>query len=669
MALLQVKSNAQIDEDAAKDRAKVKELNQPKFATELAAYISTCFEAAKDHRETEGITDRLNESARQKKGMYSATKIAAINKQGGSRLYFNITDTKAEAVEAWLQDVLVPVGDRPWAVQPTPIPDLGDDRKDEVVEQMLLLVQDAQDQGQELTPEDYYQFAAETYDKMLKDDVNEAKERAARMEQKMADQLIEGDFFTALDAFKQRLATFQLAIMKGPVIKKKRRLTFVKDPISGVQVPEVVEDQIPTWCAPSPHDFYPGPSARNVEDAYICEVVHLNKKQLSDLRGVDGYNTKAIEALLNANSLPKLDITLPGNDEREDIEDIDTDETNLPDSTLQAIEFWGPARGSVLKAWGMKGIDDDNRYYDICGILAGTYVIKAILNPSPLGQKPYYICGFINSPDSIWGTSLPEKMKDCQDMVNACGRNMANNIAVAAGPQVSVDIGALPPGVDPTKIHPMKVWQYYGDKTPGRLPINFFQPTANANELLAVMSAFETRADDRTMVPRYSYGNQDAGGGAAETASGLSMLMNAASKGIKRLVGEVDRLVLRPLLYQLYVWNMLYLDNDKFGHLKGDVQIVPKGALAMLLRDQTLLRQQEFLNFTNNPTDMQIIGMEGRANVLRRVAARLDIDPDKVVPDEATLRQRVQDELDQQMAMQELAATDGPQGGKEMPVE
>ena len=43
-------------------------------------------------------------------------------------------------------------------------------------------------------------------------------------------------------------------------------------------------------------------------------------------------------------------------------------------------------------------------------------------------------------------------------------------------------------------------------------------------------------------------------------------------------------------------------------------------------------RQLEFLQNTNNPTDMEIMGMTGRGAVLRSVSQTIGLDGDKVVP-------------------------------------
>lgn len=43
---------------------------------------------------------------------------------------------------------------------------------------------------------------------------------------------------------------------------------------------------------------------------------------------------------------------------------------------------------------------------------------------------------------------------------------------------------------------------------------------------------------------------------------------------------------------------------------------------------------------TANPIDMQIIGLEGRAELLRHAAKRLDVNPDRVVPNPSKFKQQ-----------------------------
>jgi hypothetical protein len=78
-------------------------------------------------------------------------------------------------------------------------------------------------------------------------------------------------------------------------------------------------------------------------------------------------------------------------------------------------------------------------------------------------------------------------------------------------------------------------------------------------------------------------------------------------------------------------------------------------------KEAAQVRLNEFLMTTGNPVDMQIVGMEGRAELLRHAVKRLDIpSPDKVVPSATVARQRAQQAQMQQMqAMQTQQAAQG----------
>ena len=78
---------------------------------------------------------------------------------------------------------------------------------------------------------------------------------------------------------------------------------------------------------------------------------------------------------------------------------------------------------------------------------------------------------------------------------------------------------------------------------------------------MAIIEKFYQFADDFSLVPRYMAGS-DKVGGAGRTASGLSMLMDAANKGLKGVVANVDHAVLSPMLRKLYNHNMMYDPDD-----------------------------------------------------------------------------------------------------------
>ena len=66
----------------------------------------------------------------------------------------------------------------------------------------------------------------------------------------------------------------------------------------------------------------------------------------------------------------------------------------------------------------------------------------------------------------------------------------------------------------------------------------------------------------------------------------------------------------------------------------GDVNIVARGVNAMLKEEKQEIRRTEFLAATNNPADLEIIGMEGRRELLREVAEGIDLEGlAKVLPE------------------------------------
>jgi hypothetical protein len=158
-----------------------------------------------------------------------------------------------------------------------------------------------------------------------------------------------------------------------------------------------------------------------------------------------------------------------------------------------------------------------------------------------------------------------------------------------------------------------------------------------------VYEHWETKADDATGIPRYTYGN-DATGGSADTASGLSMLMNNAAKGLRRAISNVDLNVIAPTINDTFYNEMLYNPDHS---IKGDCIIVPRGAAAILVRESHQSKRLQFLQLTANPIDAPIIGPKHRAALLREVAQSLDLPVDEVVPTD--------DEIQANMAMQQQA--------------
>lgn len=624
--------------------------NQP-FITGLTAYIRKCWDQARTAKQMT-VEPRMIQNLRARRSEYDPEKLGQIREMGGSEIFAGLTSVKTRAAASWLRDVLMQSGsERPWTLRPTPLPDLPPQLAEQLIGVVAQPIKQALMSGQPVGQEQVVDMMQEAKEEALNALREEARVRADRMADKMEDQLVQGGFMQALDAFIDDITTFPSAILKGPVIRKKKTLKWV--PKDGTNFsPEVTEELVAEWERTSPFDIYPSPAATNVHEGYLIEKHKLSREDLNQMIGVEGYDDKSIRMVLDEYGRNGLREWLTNDVAMASAEGKATTQiAQNVDGLIDALQFWGPVQGKVLLDWGMdkSEIEDPLREYNIEAWLIGTHVIKAVINSDFLGRKPYYVASYEDVPGSFWGRSVADLIRDSQIVVNAAARAIVNNMGIASGPQVVVNVDRLAPGEDITQLTPWRIWQVNNDPTgAGQAPVSFNQPDSRIAELVGVFEKFSEMADEYSGIPKYMGGEP---GGVGRTASGLSMLMGNASKSIKQVISNIDIGVMTPLLERLYDHNMQFSDDPD---LKGDVHIIARGATSLVAKDTAQVRRNEFLMATANPVDMQIVGVEGRAAILRETAKNLDMDVDKVVPPLTKLRQQL---AAQQMMQQQQQGT------------
>jgi hypothetical protein len=467
--------------------------------------------------------------------------------------------------------------------------------------------------------------------------MEEAKFKVKQMENKMEDQLIEGGFITAFDSFIDDITTFPCAFLKGPIVRRKPTMKWNQNALSGYQL-EIVDDLVLEWERVDPFMIYPSPASTGINDGYLIERHKLRQLDLEEMIGVEGYDDDAIRQVIEDYGRGGLQEWLIVDSTKAQAEGRSTTAVmQNSEHLIDAIQFWGMVSGQMLRDWGLSDteVPDITKQYPCEAWLIGSYVIKASLNYHPLGQKPYYKASYEGVPGTFWGNSTYDLIKDCQDMCNSATRALANNMGIASGPQVWVNVDRTPQGEDITQMYPWKIHQVTSDPMgSSAAPIGFFQPNSNAQELMAVYEKFSILADEYSGIPRYMTGSSPTGG-AGRTASGMSMLMGNANKSMKQVVANIDNSVMTPLLERLYFYNMKYSEDNE---LKGDITIVARGSNSIVAKETAQVRRNEFLQATANPIDMQIMGIDGRATLLRETARQLDVNPDDVVPPREKLR-------------------------------
>ena len=644
------------DLEAAAQREASERQNSP-MVQGLAAHTRHRWEVMRDHFRDE-LEDRLTSCVRARNMEYEPAKLAEIQNQGGSEIFMGIVSAKCRTATAWLRDTLLGQGtDKPWSLTSTPIPEVPPDvamAMQNIMRQNLM--QYYAEGGEQPSPEELRQLASGMKDTAMRAMKFEAEKRIERMEAKLEDQMVEGGWTKALFEFTNDIATFPYAIMKGPIPRKRKTMKYVE---GGLEVVEVVRDE---WERVDPFKFYWSPWGDDIQHMPVVEVHHLTRDDVESMIGVEGYDEASVRSLLidfGGGGLNWLD---QDSSDYEEVSGIDLD--NASSDVIAAIQLWDTIPGDLLIEWGLseEEIPDPQKSYPCEVWMVKNTVIRAVLNYDPLGRKPYYVTSFEKIPGRLDGNGVADLCMDAQNMCNAAARALANNMGISSGPQVGVNISRLPAGEDITQMYPWKIWQFrqseYNDATP---PMTFFQPNSNAQELMGVFDRFMAISDEVSGIPRYMTGQHVPGAG--RTSSGLSMLMSNAGKSIKQVISNIDFDVIRPMLERQYQRNLRYSEDPD---LIGDVQILARGAMSLVVKEAEAVRKNEFLRLVlESPVAQQIVGLPGTAELLRDMAGNLNTNVDRLVPSREDVQK--QQMMQQQMMMQQQALEQAQNSEEEGP--
>ena len=640
-------------------RAEAQKANSQPVVQALAGYIRKKWMSAMMAKQMTSEIKMLK-SVRARRGEYDPDKLAQLREQGSSTIYMMLTSNKCRAASSWLKDTLVTsTEDKPWTISPSPMPELPPNQVQGIMEQAQGEVEALYMQGTPPTDQQVRERLLEMKDMAMSHMQDIAKRTAERMELKMSDQLFEGNWNKAFSEFLDDITTFPSAIMKGPVVRKRPKLKWVPGPNETYDM-SVVDELALEWERVDPFNLYPAADMSDIEDGAIIERHKLSRADLQAMIGVEGYSEDAIRGVLEEYGKGGLRDWIYVDMNKAAAEGKSTMGVQQnPSELIDALQYWGSVQGQLLRDWGMteEEIPDPLMDYPIEGWVVGHWVIKAAVNPDPMGRKPYFKASYEEVPGAFWGNSVADLCRDTQDICNAAARSLVNNLSIASGPQVVYNIDRLPQGENITQLYPWKVWQVTSDPLAGSAPpMQFYQPNSLAAELMAVYEKFATLADEYTGIPRYMTGDSPAGG-AGRTASGMSMLMTNAGKSIKQVIANIDATVIKPAIDRLYFYNMRYgTDPD----LKGDINVRAKGAASLVQKEQAQVRQNQFLQIAlQSPIVQQVVGMEGIAELLRQSAKTLDLNPDLIVPRVEVIKQRMINEQAMQQQQMQAAQTGG----------
>jgi hypothetical protein len=600
--------------------------------TVLSGALRDIFLEHERSRRESGVEEQMITALYDFNCQYSSTKAAELQKAGMATTYFGLVGEKCTDALSWLSDVFLGESSKPWQLKATPVPEV----PEELSEFALAAgVKEAKGYleglGQEPTPEDGAKAASLVRQAMQDAVLVETDRRAKQMERQINDQLTEGGWGPALQDFLFDVVVEKAAILKGPIVRERQKKVWGRN-AKGRPTVSYAWHPAMTVSRVSPFDAYPSSATVGFEGDFI----ERTRYRLSDLFWMlkqDHFVESQVRSVIADFQV------LAGTDTRvvdSNVAPVLQGQTGQAKvaGTVEGLDYWLTVTGAWLRNAGWAKmpfggeIKEDQLYHIEVITVAGKVVFLGEME-DPRGKKPYYKTGWMSIPGSFWYKSLPEILKDIGDICNADARSLVNNMGLASGFQVIIpDIQRLL-GDKLTTMFPHKIWQFKNPTNSSALPIDFKQPDSNAQELLAIINECRQWADSRSGVPKYLVGGEPPPG-VGRTASGISMLLNSAAKGIRRVVIAVDRDVVCPLLEKIYEKNLM---DSPDASVLGDLEVAPAGAVETLVKAELAERRLSLIDAMAKSPDAELVGVRARANVWREAFRSVEMDgPAVLVP-------------------------------------
>tara|TARA_E500000081_G_C6135776_1_gene356618 strand:- start:969 stop:3140 length:2172 start_codon:yes stop_codon:yes gene_type:complete len=476
-------------------------------------------------------------------------------------------------------------------------------------------------------------------------EISPAQKAARRMEKIIHDQIEESNGASEIRNSLFESALFGTGIVKGPFNFNKTLHRWTQREGSD-RTYSPVDVRVPRLEFVSIWDFFPDPNATNIDEAeYVFHRHRMNRTQLRGLGKMPYFDKEAIRESLQMG---------PNYVEKDYEQELKDDSRNeeYGSQQFEVLEYWGVMDAEYCRQVGME-IDEDIDDLDEVQInawLCGGKMLRAVVNPFTPFRIPYHAFSYEKNPYSFFGIGVAENMDDSQKIMNGHARMAIDNLALSGSVVFDVDETALVGGQS-MEIYPGKVFRRQAG-VPGTA-INGLKFPNTTNENMQMFDKFRQLADEQTGIPSYSHG-QTGVQSMTRTASGMSMLLGAASLNIKTVIKNLDDFLLKPLGEAYFQWNMQFLES-KLG-TEGDLEVKATGTNSLMQKEVRSQRLTMFLQTAANPAVAPFIKMN---KLISELAYSLDLDPDELMndPEEAAMMAQI---IGMQNAGQTLSPEAGP---------
>lgn len=580
-------------------------------------------------RKDELVTERAPIEARwvqdyaQYHGKYDDQTEKKLTKAKRSTIFVNVTRPKTLIGEAQLTDMLFPNDEKNWGIKPTPVPELANALGSKTPA-------DVDGSGQEYEYADTGEVVTEG--DAAQTELEQAKKRAADMEQEIADQLIECDYNSTARKALHYATMLGTGILCGPEVEARAKRRWVQG--ENGQTLQVSVDATPRVRHVYPWDFFPDMSAATIEESdAIFERGHMTKKQLSKLRRRPGFISANIARVLMETPVS----TQSSSEYVDQIRALAGMKTGIRDNRYEVWTYHGPVSREMLElAFDNAGVDKDLledetvAEFDGVVVFCGEHILKATINPMESEDWPYSVFNWVEDDTCIFGFGIPYLARNSQRIINTSWRMMLDNAGRSAGPQIVRNRKVVQPNNGDETIEPWKLWDMTSNTASVPNAFGVFNFDNNQATIERIFQLGKQLLDEEVGLPMIAQGEQ---GEITPTLGGMSMLMNAANTDRRRQVKSWDDDVTKPLIRRFYDWNMQFSENED---IKGDMEVEARGTSALLIRETQAQNLMMLIDkYSNNPNIGPLLKM---AQALRKSVQSLHLAPDDVIKDDNTIQ-------------------------------
>lgn len=526
-----------------------------------------------------------------------------------SRVVVNIVRPKCDQAIARMTEILLPVDDRNWSIQPTPKPELSDRLGDERPTYTL----DPQTGEERPT--------GMTGDQEAKYLMSIAKKRCDKMQKQIDDNLNECGYNGEQRKVIRDGTILGTGVIKGPVPSEKKKKTWSQIDENVFQM-EFQESLDPKSEAVSPWNVFFDPAAGS-DPRKGCgvfeRVPNVTKRELRDLAALPGYDAEAIRQVLE--ELPKR-VMVAGNRVTRSLGD---------DGSFEMWIYHGDIDPDEMSLLSRDLYQDPLEHCDF-GVLVvvNDKIIGALKSWVPDKTIPYDKWNWREAEDSPYGYGLPDELAHQQRVIDSAWRQVMDNGRYSMGGQIVMRKNKVVPADGNWEITPGKLWYAKDDVDKVQDAFGIYEFSSHVEELMVVVEASMRLADVETSMPQILGGDTT---NSPDTVGGQVLQHNNATSTLRYRVKLYDDDVTRPHISRYYDFHMSYNPDAK---IKGDYSVDARGSSALVERD---LQNQAMINLsaiTNNPRYMP--HMKERKE-LEAILKAFKLDPEELMKTEEEFKE------------------------------